>query len=224
MTATTGTLALTLKSVDGRSMTQNVQITATGIPTAVVLTADPQRGVPPLDVTFRIRNNTGTMISKIEMDYFGNGTYVDVGAPFAQHGYVVADYPTAGTYHPSVRLTNTSGKTYLQSTTVVVDRASDWDQVFRGMWQSVNTALIAGNISTALSNLTLAAAPRYSRVFADLAGQFAGIVASYGLLIPIEIANEYATYAVTRTSNGVQRVYFIYFLKDEDGIWRIDSM
>ena len=189
-----------------------------------VLTAAPSRGVPPLDVTFRVQNNTGATISKIEMDFFANGTYVDVGARFTQQGYVQADYPVSGTYHPVVRLTDESGKTYAQSTTVVVDRLSDWDQVFRAMWQSLNNALVAGNSQAALANVTMAASARYGRVFTDLAGQFGSIVASYGPLILVEISGSYATYAVTRTTNGVQRVFVVDFLKDEDGIWRIDSM
>jgi len=222
--STTGTVTLTLKTLDGRTVNQNVQVVASGAPSPVTLNADPSRGMAPLDVTFRVRNDTAATIQKIEMDFFGTGTYVDIAGVLAQQGYVQRDYPTAGTYHPAVRLTDSAGKTYGQSTTIVVDRPSDWDPIFRAMWQSLNNALVAGDSQAALANITIAAGARYGRVFTDLGGQFGAIVASYSPLITVEISDNYATYAVTRTIDGVQRVFLIDFLKDEDGVWRIDSM
>jgi hypothetical protein len=53
---------------------------------------------------------------------------------------------------------------------------------------------------------------------------FSGIVASYGSFWATKIANAYAEYALTRTYNGVAQVYLVYFVRDGNGIWRLDSM
>lgn len=31
-------------------------------------------------------------------------------------------------------------------------------------------------------------------------------------------------YAITRTLDGVQTVFFLYFVKDPTGVWRLESM
>jgi hypothetical protein len=50
------------------------------------------------------------------------------------------------------------------------------------------------------------------------------IVPGYSLLVQGDLSSDVAEYALTRTINGVKRIYFIYFIRDPDGVWRLDSM
>ncbi len=38
------------------------------------------------------------------------------------------------------------------------------------------------------------------------------------------VSNELGEYVIGRTINGVKQIFFIYFLRDIDGVWRLDSM
>lgn len=69
-----------------------------------------------------------------------------------------------------------------------------------------------------------AAQTKYGPVFDVLMPRMAEIVASYSAVQKLDISNGIAEYTVNRTLDGVEYLFFIYFLEDGDGVWRIDSM
>lgn len=50
------------------------------------------------------------------------------------------------------------------------------------------------------------------------------IVGTYSPIKTVTSSYEIGEYAVNRTINGVNRIFFIYFVRDENGVWRLDSM
>ena len=40
----------------------------------------------------------------------------------------------------------------------------------------------------------------------------------------LNINTEFSEYAINRTIDGVDRIFLIYFIKDESGSWKLDSM
>lgn len=50
------------------------------------------------------------------------------------------------------------------------------------------------------------------------------IVGSYSAPQLASVSNDIGEYVVNRTINGVNQVFFIYFLRDTDGVWRLDTM
>jgi hypothetical protein len=53
---------------------------------------------------------------------------------------------------------------------------------------------------------------------------FGEIVASYSALARSSVAEEMAEYAIVRPYEGVRRLFFVYFLKNKNGLWLIDEM
>ena len=53
---------------------------------------------------------------------------------------------------------------------------------------------------------------------------FPAIVDSYSALQRVSITSNMGEYAVNRVIDGVDEVFFIYLLRDPDGVWRLDSM
>ena len=88
----------------------------------------------------------------------------------------------------------------------------------------MNSALIAGDKARALSYLNVQAKTKYGPVFDALIPQMSNIVTSYSPLQRVDISENIGEYAVNRTIDGVDRIFFIYFLLDADGVWRLDSM
>jgi len=214
-------LVLTLKTLDGRTTTRTVLVNATGNPTPIVLSATPSIGVTPLTSDFTVRNRTGAAISKIEFDANGDGHYIDVTA---FNGRFSGTYNAVGTYHPAVRVTDAAAHVYAATTTVVVYDGSSLDPMLRAMWTSMNNALVAGDLVGATRYLSDAAASIYAPAFTTLNGSFPGIVASYGTFSTIRISAGYAEYALTRVVGSSRQVFLIYFVRDGDAIWRLDSM
>jgi len=40
----------------------------------------------------------------------------------------------------------------------------------------------------------------------------------------VDINADYAEYAINRTIDGLDQVFLIYFIRDENGDWKLDSM
>jgi hypothetical protein len=214
-------ISLTLTTFLGQSVTQTLLVNATGTPTPILLTATPNVGVVPLRATFTVRNQSGEKVNKVEFDQYGNGQYVDVTN---SNGRFDASYVTVGTYRATVRVTHTSSRVSLATTTVVVQDAADIDRMLQGLWAGMNGALVSGDIGKATPYLSSNAVDLYTPVFSILTGAFPDIVASYSSFWATRIGNDYAEYALTRSGNSGRQVFLIYFVRDEDGIWRVDSM
>lgn len=66
---------------------------------------------------------------------------------------------------------------------------------------------------------------QYEPVFTALgAATLATAVATWGAPQTGALADTVAEYTIRRVVGGVKRVYFVYFMRDANGIWRIDSM
>jgi hypothetical protein len=50
------------------------------------------------------------------------------------------------------------------------------------------------------------------------------IVASFSELQLVTLSSELGEYAINRVINGEDRIFFIYFGQDGDGVWRLQSM
>jgi hypothetical protein len=97
---------------------------------------------------------------------------------------------------------------------------------FRAIWNAMNAALVAGDKATAMTYLTANAQDIYGPVFDTLMPDFPAIVASYSPLrrVAVDVDSGIAIYAINRTIDGVDRIFMIQFLTDENGTWLIDSM
>ena len=98
------------------------------------------------------------------------------------------------------------------------------DQLFAALWGGMNGALIAKDKARALRYLNPQAQVKYAPVFDALMPHFPAIVSSYSSLQRVDVSEEIGEYAINRTIDGVNRIFLIYFLKDTDGVWRLDSM
>ena len=131
-------------------------------------------------------------------------------------------YPTPGVYQ--ARITVTQGSPFTQTLIVGVNDAQQMDQMFTTIWTGMNNDLGRGDVNGALAYLNESAKRKYQPVFTALLPQMPQIVASYSPLRRVSISESIGEYAVIRSFNGQKRLYLIYFLKDQDGVWRLDAM
>jgi hypothetical protein len=81
------------------------------------------------------------------------------------------------------------------------------------------SALVAGDRDGALTYLSPAAQQKYEPVFDVLLPFMTDIVGSFSELQRVSMSA-----AINRTIDDRNRIFLIYFLRDADGVWRIDSM
>jgi hypothetical protein len=104
-----------------------------------------------------------------------------------------------------------------------LDKAA-MDQMFTAMWGDLKTKL--SNVDVVGASGLIAQRPRndYADAWSLLAGNLPAIVASFDSFERMRIAGDHAHYVVTRTVDGQPYAFFVTFVRDGDGVWRISDM
>lgn len=133
-------------------------------------------------------------------------------------------YVTPGVYQAKFTVADSLNNVYAKTVLVRVQDAAQMDQLFKSIWDGINSALIAKDKVKALRYLNVFAQERYAPIFEALLPSMNSIVVSYSPLQRVDISGRVGEYAINRTIEGINRIFFIYFLLDDDGVWRLDAM
>lgn len=203
----------------GQSATQTLLVTSTG-PAPVQVAASPAQGMVPLGVIFTVNNRSGNAIRSIQADFTGSGIYTTVSA----NAVISNSYPLPGTYQAGFIITDSAGTTYPQTVTIVAQDAAQIDRTLRAAWGGFTSALASRDTAQALQYFNAQARAKYGPLISALQPYLPQIVANFAPLQLSSLEGGIGEYAVNRVIDGVNRIFFIYFLQDEDGVWRLDSM
>jgi len=215
----TNTLTATVTTQGGKSVSVNATVSSTG-PAPLTITATPLQGVVPLTVTFDVENLASVPLASLSFDPGGPGSVAAAGP-----GDLFAfTYPAPGTYHATVTLLDSAGNSYPQPFVIQAQDPAQLDQLFRALWNGMNTALAAGDKAAAMTYLSAGAQEKYGPVFDKIMPQMPALIASYSTLQRVSLAPHVGEYAINRTIDGVNRIFFVYFLQDATGAWLIDQM
>lgn len=213
------TLTATVTTQSGKSVSVNATVSSTG-PAPLTITGTPLQGAVPLTVTFDVENLAGVPLASLSFDPGGPGSV----APNGPNDLFAFTYPTPGTYHATVTLFDTAGNAYPQAFAIQAQDPAQLDQLFTALWNGMNAALVAGDKATAMTFLSAGAQEKYGPVFDKIMPQMPALVASYSALQRVSLSPRIGEYAINRTIDGVNRIFFVYFLQDATGAWLIDQM
>ncbi len=214
------TLTVAAQALDGASAQQSINVTSTG-PAAVEVSAEPVSGIAPLKVKFTV--STALTVQRIEADFDGNGTIdfttTNPAAP------IEFTYNQLGIYPARFVITDSAGIPTTQTLQIVVQDPAVLDQQLRALWQGFAGALAARDKVKAMQFLSSSAQARYGRVFDALLSSLPAVAASVSAPQPGLVTDTVGEYVVTKpASDGSLRVFLIYFIRDADGVWRLDTM
>jgi hypothetical protein len=202
----------------GQTATQSITLTADGIPSSLQVTHGTLEGLAPLAATFELENG-GTGDSTVQ---------VNDGTPFTLPPGITASVslPADGPGVQLVRIaaTDDQGRTVVRNFAVVANDRVLVDQKFKALWAGMNDAVSAGDMPAALSHLSMQARAKYGPVFEVLQADYAQIAASFSPMRAMSLSPAGSEYTLNRTLDGENHIFFIYFLRDLHGVWRLDSM
>lgn len=214
-------LDVTLTTLAGYATTQAVNVTSTG-PGPVQIMASPTQGLAPLEVAFTVAPGEGTTITKVELDANGDGSF-DLTL-LAEPWTTSVTLSGRGTAMAGVRVTDSHGAVYTDTIPLVLIDPATLDQDLRAVWSGMTGALAAGDKALAMLHLDASAQQKYGPVFDALLTNMPQIVASFSALKAVTLSNALGEYAVNRIINGENRLFFVYFTVNPDGIWRLGAM
>jgi hypothetical protein len=211
----------TLTTLDGATSTHSITVSSSG-PRPVEISVHPTQGLAPLPVVFSAIAAEGIAIQKVEIDGDTDGV---VDYTIAEEPWEVAlTFGGVGTSMATVRVTDTDGNIHTSVTPIVLLSEAALDQTIRAVWSGFRTALGAGDKARAMQYMGPLAKERYSGPLDTLASLLPQIVASFSELQLVTLSSELGEYAINRVVNGEDRIFFIYFGQDGDGVWRLQSM
>jgi hypothetical protein len=155
-----------------------------------------------------------------EVDYDGNGTADFTGPDLEAQQFT---YANPGVYFPRVRVTDAQGVSRVATGVVeVYDTATVTGQL-QTRWTSMREALTAGNVEAAVSVFAESSRESYRGIFTALAGvgALAPLAQDLAGIRLVRIGNKHAEYELRATRNGVEYSYFVLFVIDGDGLWRL---
>jgi len=206
----------------GQTLSTSVRVSSQAQPEILELRAIERSALAGKRVKFEYEFQSTVPISSLAMDFDGDGTddltSNDPASPLS------FQYMIGGLYLARLMLVDANGETYQAEVSVDVQDLSAVDPIFQSLWDSIRQALTEGNVASALQFVTPGARPKFEAVWTALLPNIGSIYASYSPLRGYNITEDLATYFITRVVNGTTEVYFVDFIRDADGIWRVADM
>jgi transglutaminase-like putative cysteine protease len=217
----------------GEQALSSVSVSSSGVSAGVTLSALSSRGVlgSPDDrstsysVTFSaslgdaLEGGAATYAWDVDGDGRADISCSDPTAP-------TAVYRTAGIYLPTLTVTDTVGNLYRDSAIVQVEEAGEMSSEIAAVWEAMKEALAARDVDSALKYFVDESREYYRSVYTALYDSLPQIVAGMREIEPVYLKDSGAKYRIkkaeTLADGSVFDVtYYIYFLKGEDGLWKI---
>ena len=224
LTAGQNTITAFATDVNGMMASDSIIVNVLNpVASPLSITASPSSGPAPLTVTFSI-DSAGINATLYRLDYEGDGT-IDASASTIDglNSYLTHTYATNGLYYPTVYVTDNTGKVYKKSMVINVVTLPD----FVGKWNAMRNALSAGDVNTAVSYFSLTSRDSYManlNTIEQMVPQGLQIIAADTASLQIyETGEYYALGEFTITRNGNNISFAVHFVKDEDGVWRIEE-
>ncbi|MBI4654073.1 MAG: adhesin, partial [Nitrospirae bacterium] len=212
-----GSNTITATATDTAGKTAATSITVNAITTGnyINLTANIESGIAPLTTYFSVSTSIPNAVSTYQMDYEGDGTIDYTGTVFDNISFT---YSTEGIYYPTVIVTDDQGIQYSDTIAIVVLNATELDALLRAKWEAMKTALANQDVNTAMIEISENAQEIFRYNFELMQSILPTIVQGIGSITLIRAEDGIVEYEMI--SGG--QSYYIEFVKDTNGIWRIN--
>jgi hypothetical protein len=210
-----------MTTIDGATASKMLTVASSGT-APFQISALPNSGFVPLTVTL-IATSRGVGPAKtIQVANAGTAT-LDTST-FDGQTLGTLTFAAPGMYLPQITVTYGSAFSYSQTLAIVVRDNAAMDRMFIDMFNRLTSALSVKDSSAALQYFTEPNRPKYGAAFAAMEVRLPQIVETFKAFGGVSMSSDIAEYALKRVINGKTKIYLLDFLRDGDGVWRLDSM
>jgi hypothetical protein len=211
----TNTITATVVDPTGSSASDSVTIDVSDLQDEPLrLLASPSSGLNPLIVELLALSLLERPIVLFELDFEGDGV-VDLSS--ATFDSVSHTYSEEGLFFPTLIVTDDLGNKTSATTIVNVFALSD----LVAKWDDMKDALRIGDIDGALSFIAEESRDRYQEIFSVISSQLFQIESFLTDINLRTVEGNQAEFEMLRISEGVEVSFYVLFVRDNDGIWRL---
>jgi hypothetical protein len=216
----TNIIDVALTTIGGQSAAKSMTVMRTGnAPFRVV--AVPDAGFAPFTTLLSAVSRNAGPVTHVDVTNLGGGTFD--GSFFDGQTLGRLSFASPGLYLPRITVSYANNQSYAQTVAIAVKDAAEIDGMFLGMFNRVASLLRSRQKATALTLLTEPNRSAFEAVFNELDARLPQIVDTFSGIGGISLGNELATYALKRASGEDVKIFLIEYMRDSDGVWRIDS-
>jgi PKD repeat protein len=221
LTSGTNLIKAVAKDSNGNTATKTITIYTNEITQFLELSANVRSGIPPLEVYFSVSTSGFTPVS-FQMDFEGDGIIDYNGTTFDNISYT---YTNEGMFYPKVMVSDNQGNTYSDTIVITVLSKTELDDLLKGKWEGMKQSLLSNDINGALNHFIEESKELYNDIFNALQTQLPQIIQEMQDIQLMYAKSGVAKYRIRKNELcGGQLfniTYYIYFIVDRDGIWRI---
>jgi hypothetical protein len=220
---TVGENTITAVATDSYGITDTKTITvySNDVTQTVKLSANITSGIPPL-TTYFSASTSFTPVS-YQMDFDGDGVIDYSENTFEDINYT---YTTEGIFYPTLTVTDVQGNTYTDTIVITVLNKAQINALLKGKWEGMKGSLSNQNIEEGLRYFLESSKETYRQAFNIIINELPQIISDMQDIEMIYLKDNVSKYRINRIHDidgTFQTItYYIYFMKDINGIWRID--
>ncbi len=212
------TLTAVATDEDGNTATDTITVYTGFYQNQVNLSSNVTSGISPLDVKFSIDTQISNQITTYEMDFEGDSV---IDQTIVDPDNVSFIYNLEGLYYPTITVTDDQSNQYTDTIAINVLSLDEMDTLLKAKWEDLGTALINDDIEKALALFDEGFREVYREQFIELSSILNTIGNELGYLRLVAIGDNRAEYEIIVTREGVTYSFYLLFVRDKDGLWKI---
>jgi hypothetical protein len=173
--------------------------------------------VAPFETTLEVET-TFAFTGDPVLSYTGPGI-----VEFPYQGEYNALITTPGVYYFTVEITDDQSNIYTDTVAIEVLDLVQLNGLLTGKWSGMTQALTESDIETAGDYFETISRDAYIENFTALSHLLPQIAQDLSDIQCIKVGDNWAEYDIRITEDGVEYSYYVLFVKDESGLWKIKA-
>ena len=216
------TIAATATDTQGYTTNDSVIVNVEPSGDFIKITALPESGVSPLEIRLRIDGSFSFTESSIT--YSGPGTVEFLESSIEEYLLRITQ---EGVYYFIAEVTGTENNGRTDTVAIDVMDKEELDAMLKEKWSGMRQALIAGDIAEALDYHYEGKKEKYESIYNFLGANLPALTQQMQDIELIYVEDNRAKYRINREHDidgqSITITYYIYFIKDENGLWKIEK-
>ena len=202
--------------VNGNTETASVTVNVTLLGHYIRLTANIESGIAPLETILTL--DTSLDPTRLSVTYTGPA---DVEFLSTSENEYRVRLNVEGTYFFTAEGTDSAGVSYSDTVALSVLPKEALDTLLRGKWEGLKETLSKNDIEQAINYFVENARETYRYNFELLKDLLPVIAQDMGEIRVVDVCDQVAHYALSSYQDGMELSFYIKFVKDIDGLWKI---
>lgn len=212
-------LTATVVDMEENSESYSVVVYPDLIEDYVSITADPQSGVEPFESVLKVEGSF-EFSAEPTLTYTGPDVVEFLDSP-EENEYNIR-ISTPGIYYFTAEASDDEAQIHSDSVVIEVISSVQLDGSLKAKWNEMRTALGSGNAGKALGFITKGKKEMYEYNFSLMNAYLSEIAAGLPDIDFVQTGKRTAEYQMWAEQDGVMYSWFVLFVRDSDGIWRIE--